>query len=768
MTILNLSLQGRTSDSLNDNESKKHPAKIVILENKILKRADNHNKEFEDSHYKNQIYETCPPLHQNNVIIPPDIVTANPSHSFEVFNQRDFLDDVTIEYLNFENENVPDDALNLYEISTNEEIGANEKIVPDAVLIENENIVPTKRMIRDEIEAGCSKPSLETNYSISDDDSLDKNIVPYSDSSDSSTAAVKTKCVRKKRINVKSSDWKQDIFKRKREFGYPYKGKKKQIDAWHYDIEKEGRMLKHRCMCKITETNSKLKCNEITKTDRENIFKTFWALSWDQKKVFVNNTMKINKIRRPRDRKNEGMSRRKFSNEYYLQVKEDNLRVCKQMYINTLSIGEWTVLNWKKQGLTINANYTVTKTIKQKAAFAEKKEGLEQFIKILPLMESHYCRKNSTKLYLQPDWPSKQAIYKFYKDVWCTENEHNAMSSCSFYNALEKKNISIFKPKKDECELCAAYKSANLSQSDYDEHISKKDEARNEKMKDKENEKHVFAMDLQAVLLCPKSNVSSLYYKMKLKVHNFCMYNLNTKDTYCFLWNETEGGVNSEEFASIVAKFLTSEVCPLLHDDDRQIIIYSDGCTAQNRNSVMANALLNVSMLNNVVIEQKYLEKGHTQMEVDSVHACIERKLKNKIINVPADYISVCKEARVHPKPYYVHYLMNDFFNSYKDILFYKSIRPGKKPGDATVTDIRALKYMPDGQILYKLKFSDLWTTLPQRKNVKVIPKELNCLPNLYNNRLKVTKRKFDDLQSLKNSMPKDFHNYYDSIPYED
>ncbi|CAG4951108.1 unnamed protein product [Parnassius apollo] len=79
------------------------------------------------------------------------------------------------------------------------------------------------------------------------------------------------------------------------------------------------------------------------------------------------------------------------------------------------------------------------------------------------------------------------------------------------------KNISIFKPKKDECELCTAYKSGNLRQSDYDQHVAKKDEARDEKVKDKETEKHVFAMDLQAVLLCPKSNVSSLYYKMKLR-----------------------------------------------------------------------------------------------------------------------------------------------------------------------------------------------------------------------------------------------------------
>lgn len=110
-------------------------------------------------------------------------------------------------------------------------------------------------------------------------------------------------------------------------------------------------------------------------------------------------------------------------------------------------------------------------------------------------------------------------------------------------------------------------------------------------------------------------------FQKRVKVHNFRVYNLNTKDTCCFLWNKIEGGVNYKEFASTVAKFLTPEMCPLLHDGDRRIIIDSDGCTAQNRSSLMANSFLNVSMVNNVKNEKKKIEKEHTQMKVNSVHA---------------------------------------------------------------------------------------------------------------------------------------------------
>lgn len=65
-----------------------------------------------------------------------------------------------------------------------------------------------------------------------------------------------------------------------------------------------------------------------------------------------------------------------------------------------------------------------------------------------------------------------------------------------------------------------------------------KTEARQEKENDKLVINEVFTMDLQAVLLCPKSNVSSLYYKTKLIIHNFTIYDLNIKISYLMLYVE--------------------------------------------------------------------------------------------------------------------------------------------------------------------------------------------------------------------------------------
>ena len=73
--------------------------------------------------------------------------------------------------------------------------------------------------------------------------------------------------------------------------------------------------------------------------------------------------------------------------------------------------------------------------------------------------------------------------------------------------------------------MCSFY-VGNKSQEDYLEHQSKKEEARAEKEKDNAEESVVFTVDLQTVLLAPKSKVSSLYYRTKFHINNLAVYNL--------------------------------------------------------------------------------------------------------------------------------------------------------------------------------------------------------------------------------------------------
>lgn len=84
------------------------------------------------------------------------------------------------------------------------------------------------------------------------------------------------------------------------------------------------------------------------------------------------------------------------------------------------------------------------------------------------------------------------------------------------------------------------------------------------------------------------------------------------------------------------------------------------------------------------------------------------------------------------------------------------------------VTDIRALQYTASGEIFYKLRFSEEYKLLQQRRNARINKTPLENIPILYTDRRKITKKKFLDLQQLKNAMPRDYQNYYDNLPHED
>lgn len=182
------------------------------------------------------------------------------------------------------------------------------------------------------------------------------------------------------------------------------------------------------------------------------------------------------------------------------------------------------------------------------------------FLDSLTKMESHYCRASSSKLYLEPVWNTKRALYNFYCNDFC--QNHNATPIIQYNNInniwfdIRGKNISLFKPKKDECDICITFETGNLSIEEKLLHDKIKIEARCEKETDKESIHEVYTVDLQSVLLCPKSNVSSQYYKTKLIVHNFTVYDLRIKLGYCFLWNKTERGLTANKFSLIIIYFL--------------------------------------------------------------------------------------------------------------------------------------------------------------------------------------------------------------------
>lgn len=337
-----------------------------------------------------------------------------------------------------------------------------------------------------------------------------------------------------------------------------------------------------------------------------------------------------------------------------------------------------------------------------------------------------------------------------------------AVSETVFSKHFHSENYSVFVPRKDQCDICVSFTHKQISQGDYEAHREAKNKAQEEKAKDKataSEKRSVWTMDLQAVLLCPQTKASAMYYKTKMHVHNFTLYNLATKDAFCYVWTETEGNLASESFAYLQYHHFKEYISH--HPSIEEIVVWSDGCGYQNRNAVVANAYSELSRQSGVLIRQKYLCVGHTQMECDSMHSKIESKIVSDIFT-PRDYILAMLGARRKPTQYIVQQLSHDRWEKL-DGMYFNSIRPGKKVGDHTVHDLKGLEYHNNGEVRYKVSFDDEWDVLPQRVQVPATPLQW---VRMFEGPLPLTLRKYNDLKSMQHVMPQECRFYYDNLPH--
>lgn len=160
-------------------------------------------------------------------------------------------------------------------------------------------------------------------------------------------------------------------------------------------------------------------------------------------------------------------------------------------------------------------------------------------------------------------------------------------------------------------------------------------------------------------------------------------------------------------------------------------------------------------------------------MECDSAHAKIEVKLKNQTIYLPYDYVKITKDARktvtidnkIIKKPFDAEYLNYDFFKNYNDekLIRFSSIRPGRKKYDPTVSELRAIMYLPCGSVKTKVNFDEDYIDLPTRIKPyvgHVEPKQQ------YFARLPIKSSKWNHLQNLKPIMPEEYHYFYDNLKW--
>lgn len=111
------------------------------------------------------------------------------------------------------------------------------------------------------------------------------------------------------------------------------------------------------------------------------------------------------------------------------------------MFWSTLGIGEWSALNWAKEG------YTQADTEEQTHSSARRSvaghEFIRSFLQDLPKVPSLYCRSTTSKQYLEPVFQSMADLYAVYCRA-AAEKNVIPLSRQVFTDEFKRLNLGLY------------------------------------------------------------------------------------------------------------------------------------------------------------------------------------------------------------------------------------------------------------------------------------------------------------------------------------
>lgn len=189
----------------------------------------------------------------------------------------------------------------------------------------------------------------------------------------------------------------------------------------------------------------RFKCSQnIDETGQKALFDDYWKLpSMAATRTFLSPFVIEKSIMRERPRKNDDKKKKKSSRYYYLPHNGDRVRVCQKFFCFVFSILFRTVECFLSKrtptGAVIHAEHGLTGRPPHNITSPTKIAEVRKHIDLFPRMESHYCRKDSKRLYLAADL-NITMMYRLYKK-WCTERNSDCVSDAvhhKVFNSCER------------------------------------------------------------------------------------------------------------------------------------------------------------------------------------------------------------------------------------------------------------------------------------------------------------------------------------------
>lgn len=555
----------------------------------------------------------------------------------------------------------------------------------------------------------------------------------------------------------------------------------------------EKKVIKPPCQESCTK-----KCNRnISLADREQIHSHYWSsdLGNDQKRQFIASCIEEVPVERVRSRSGARAGKRTTSLKYFFMVNGKRINVCRTYFLNTLNISQTSVRFALKKRMRSGI---VTPDERGKHEPSNKmgvddRNAIREHIQKFPCIESHYSRNKSSRKYLGSHLNITRMYQCFCEEMLEKGMEKNNIPKQWIYSEIfnTEFNLSFKEPGNDTCDQCDEYaiklkESISIEERHqleeiYENHLLDADKRYEMKRNDKRfvtNDTKVIMVDLQKCLPTPLLKNAQSFYSLKLWTFNYTLYDASQMSASCFMWDESIAGRGGNEMASCMLKYSMN-----LSRNIEHLIVWSDNCPSQNRNLQMIMCYFLIMQLKPEMrcIEHKYLLRGHTHMEVDTIHARIEKTLRNtpafsivtpwdwqQLVRLCGPKIEVSEMETIDFKDF------NELHNSAKSLLHSnKKTREGQTFLISKIVHMKFLSETP-GVLYYKTNFSqnefeEVDFNRPNRRlSLRGNDNRPMSLKPLRNTLRLISTKKYNDLQKLLKWIPKRFHDYFKNLPYGD
>lgn len=425
-------------------------------------------------------------------------------------------------------------------------------------------------------------------------------------------------------------------------------------------IEKPARK-----MVILQDCRSKCK-DRITPDMQNNIFREYWDLgNRDKRANFISGLVESDEplVMRKRTNDPDKEKFRQYTNTFQFKYNGKSIHVCRGCFMKTLGETNMFVTlsiesgRRSKTGIAQNDNRGKEPTNKLSNS---KIQAIHNHINSFPAYESHYTRKTSVKKYL-PAFLNLAKMYSLY-----TEHVENPASKTVYEREFKKLNISFKSPKVDTCHKCDVLlmkmkvaktedelqaikeqQKVHLDEADLAYNMKKADKTRCKE--DKEKSTKCYTFDLQQCLPTPFLNSSVSFYKRQLWTYNLTFDDSTNGNVTCYMWHEAEGARGANQIATCIFKQLS-----MLPEGVKQVVLYSDSCGGQNRNSHVSAMFLTLLQQRPQLkqIDHKFMVSGHSHLECDVDHGLIEKQKKklHMQISIPHDWYQLVRTVKKKTK----------------------------------------------------------------------------------------------------------------------